>query len=101
MAIAEGGLGNAWSESSIKENAPQSSGVYGIYNRAWVYIGESNDIQRSLLGHWRHDNACIASAVQTGFVFDLCDRAERERRRLALIARFRPRCNQATVTTGL
>jgi hypothetical protein len=42
MAIAEGVQGNDWSESSIKQNAPQSSGVYAIYYRAWVYIGESN-----------------------------------------------------------
>jgi hypothetical protein len=100
MAIAEGVPGNAWSVSSIKENAPKSSGIYGIYNRAWIYIGESNDIQHSLLEHWNGDNTCITSSVPTGFVFELRDRAERERRRVALIARFRPRCNQLTVTAG-
>ena len=88
MAIAEGVPGNAWSVSSIKENAPKSSGIYGIYNRAWIYIGESNDIQHSLLEHWSGDNTCITSAVPTGFVFERCDRAERERRRVTLIPDF-------------
>src|SRR5215472_6199631 len=94
MAIAEGFLGNDWSESSIKANAPQSSGVYAIYNRAWIYIGESNDIQRALLEHWNGDIACITTADPTGFVFEVCHQDKRMRRQAALIARLRPRCNQ-------
>ena len=101
MAIAEGLQGNAWSESSIKENAPQSSGVYAIYNRAWIYVGESNDIQYKLLGHWSGDNACITSAIPTGFVFEICNQNERLRRQVALINRFLPRCNQRMATAGL
>jgi len=96
MSIAEGETGHAWSESSIKANAPQSSGVYAIYSAVWIYIGESNDIQGRLLEHWNGYNACIARAVPTGFVFEVCDLAERVRRRVDLIARFRPLCNQRT-----
>jgi hypothetical protein len=99
MAIAEGVPGHDWVEASIRGNTLASSGVYAIYNRAWVYIGESNDIQHSLLEHWGGDNACIASAVPTGFVFELCDLAERQRRCVTLIGRFRPRCNQGAATT--
>jgi hypothetical protein len=100
MAIAEGVRGNDWSESSIKANAPQSSGVYAIYRAGWIYIGESDDIQRTLLEHWNGDNACITTADPIGFVFEVCHQDERVRRQAALIARFRPRCNQLTATAG-
>jgi hypothetical protein len=101
MAIAEGFPGNDWSESSIKQKAPQASGVYAIYNRAWIYVGESNNIQTTLLEHWNGDNACITTAVPTGFVYEVCNQADRVRRQVALIIRFRPRCNQLTATAGL
>jgi len=86
--------GHAWSESSIKANAPQSSGVYAIYGAVWIYIGESTDVQSRLLEHWKGDKACITRADPTGFVFEVCDLAERVRRRTALVAQFRPLCNQ-------
>jgi hypothetical protein len=94
MSIGEGLPGHAWSESSIKANAPESSGVYVVYGAVWIYIGESNDIQSRLLDLWNGDNACIARAVPTGFVFEACDLTERLRRQATLIARFRPLCNQ-------
>jgi hypothetical protein len=80
MAIGEGQSGHAWSESSIKANAPTSSGVYTIYSALWIYIGESNDIQRKLLEHWDGDNACITRAIPTAFVFEVCNLTERLRR---------------------
>ena len=100
MAIAEGFPGNDWSESLIKQKAPQASGVYAIYNRAWIYVGESNNIQTTLLEHWNGDNACITTAVPTGFMFEVCHQDEQVRRQAALITRFRPRCNQLTATAG-
>jgi hypothetical protein len=36
-------------------NALQSSGVYAIYGAVWIYIEESNDIQRKLIQHWDGD----------------------------------------------
>jgi excinuclease UvrABC nuclease subunit len=96
MAIGENQTGHAWSESSINANAPQSSGVYAIYGAVWIYIGESNDIQRNLLQHCDGDNACITHAVPSAFAFEVCNPAERVRRQAALVALFRPLCNQAT-----
>jgi hypothetical protein len=98
MAIGVGQPGHAWSESSIEANAPQSSGVYAIYSAVWIYIVESNDIQRSLLEHWSGDKACITRAIPTSFTFEVCNLAERVQRQAALIARFRPLCNQLTAT---
>jgi len=69
MGIAAGQRRHTWSESSIKPNAPQSSGVYAIHSAVWIYIGESNDIQRKLLEHWDGDNACITRAIPTAFAF--------------------------------
>src|SRR5215472_8593609 len=80
MAIGGGVPGHAWSGSSIKANAPESSGVYAIYSAVWIYIGESNDIQHRLLEHWNGDNACIMRADASGFMFEVCDPAERVRR---------------------
>jgi hypothetical protein len=94
MPIAAGQTGHAWSESTIKANAPQSSGVYAIFSAVWIYIGESNDIQRKLLAHWNGDNACITRAVPTAFAFEVCNPEERVRRQAVLIARFGPLCNQ-------
>jgi hypothetical protein len=94
MSIGVGLPGHAWSESSIKANAPQSSGVYALYGVVWIYIGESNDIQSRLLEHWNGDNACIIRANPTGFVFEICGLAERPGRQAELVARFRPLCNQ-------
>jgi len=101
MAIGESQSGHAWSESSINANAPQSSGVYAIYSAVWIYIGESNDIQRKLLQHWVGDNACITRAAPTAFAFEVCNLAERVRQQAALVARFRPLCNQAMATAEL
>ena|SRR5215469_2176078 len=100
MAIAAGQPGHAWSESSIKANAPQSSGVYAIYGAVWIYIGESNDIQRRLLEHWNGDNVCIRRAIPSAFMFEVCNPAERVQRHAALIARFGPLCNQLTATAS-
>ena len=94
MTIGGDQPGHAWSESSIKANAPESSGVYAIYSAVWIYIGESNDIQHRLLEHWNGDNACITRADPSGFVFEICDQVERARRQAALVAQFRPLCNQ-------
>jgi len=94
MTIGGDQPGHAWSESSIKANAPESSGVYAIYSAVWIYIGESNDIQHRLLEHWNGDNACITRADASGFMFEVCDPAERVRRQTALVAQFRPLCTQ-------
>jgi hypothetical protein len=100
MAIGESQSGHAWSESSIKANAPESAGVYAIYSAVWIYIGESEDIQRRLLEIWNGDNACITCAIPTAFAFELCNPTERVRRRETLVARFRPLCNQITATAS-
>ena len=85
----------AWSADSIRANAPALSGVYAIFNaQEWIYVGESNDIQRRLLEHFNGDNICITTHRPTGFQFELCDAPVRMRRQAELIAQLHPTCNQ-------
>lgn len=94
MSIAAGVNGFVWSEQSIRTNAPASSGVYAIYNSGWLYVGETNDLQRRLLEHFDGDNPRITRAAPSGFIFEVCDQFARMRRQAALIAELSPSCNQ-------
>jgi excinuclease UvrABC nuclease subunit len=84
-----------WSEASILQNAPVASGAYAIFKSGqWIYVGESNNIQRRLLEHFRGDNACITRLVPAGFQFEVCNEAERMLRQALLIRQLNPACNQ-------
>jgi excinuclease UvrABC nuclease subunit len=86
--------GFAWTEAAIKEYAPATSGVYAVYNGlAWVYVGESRNIQEQLLQHIRSDNDCISGSLPIGFQFEVSNEQERIRRRQELIARLHPACD--------
>lgn len=87
--------GFAWTRQSIVANAPNSSGVYAIYNQQrWIYVGESGDIQARLLQHFNGDNACITNSSPTGFQYELSPAAQRVARQDAWIAKLNPICNQ-------
>lgn len=79
---------------SVRTNAPSASGVYGICNaNEWVYIGETENIQTSLLAELQERDSAILRRRPTGFVFELCPPAERAARQLQLIGHYRPVCN--------
>ena len=74
--------------------APVTSGVYGISNaREWIYIGESNNIQSSLLTHMQNQNTSLMKREPTGFVFEVCDQAQRSARQDRLVLEYGPSCN--------
>lgn len=80
---------------AVREFAPTLSGVYGLSNaREWVFIGETDNIQDTLLGHLQQSEPGILSQKPTGFVYEICDRAQRSRRHDSLIVEYRPACNQ-------
>jgi hypothetical protein len=80
---------------SVKEHAPAASGVYGISNAAeWIYIGETDNIQDSLLGHLRESDTPLSGRQGTGFVFELCDQTRRPLRQDRLILEYEPTCNR-------
>ena len=48
-------------------------GVYGLSNaREWVFVGVTNDIRASLLGHLQERNTELKSRAPTGFTFEIC-----------------------------
>ncbi len=85
----------ALSTNSVRAHAPQSSGVYGIFNGSqWIYVGDSSDIQRRLLAHIDDTEAYLKRFSPTGFSFELQPEALREARRDALILELPVQFNQ-------
>ncbi len=80
--------------SSVVTSAPRKSGVYAIRNKdAWIYIGETHDIQVRLLQHLNGDVPGIARERPTQFSFELVPARDRVERQDALIQELRPVCN--------
>jgi hypothetical protein len=80
---------------SILANAPAGSGLYGISNaREWIYIGETDNIQATLLSHLQELDTSLMKRQPTGFVFEVCDRAGRTARQDRLVLEYEPACNQ-------
>jgi hypothetical protein len=91
----ENHLPRSFTANSIRVNAPALSGVYGLSNaRAWVFIGEADNIQDALLGHLNDPGNSIGQLRPTGFVFEICDRAVRSRRQDRLVQEYEPGCNR-------
>ena len=91
--------GHSFSEAGIATYAPRQSGVYGIYNnQQGIYVGESEDIEKSLYAHLHRQSEqsyCILSRSPTRFVFDL-DLGDARWRRAweeGLIQELMPACN--------
>jgi hypothetical protein len=70
--------------AEIWREAPASSGVYGLSNaRAWIYVGETDNIQARLLEHLEETDSFPTEGAPTGFSFELSppdDRVARQRR---------------------
>jgi hypothetical protein len=80
---------------AIHMYAPITSGVYGISNaREWIYIGETDNIQGSLLAHLHEPSTSLMKREPTGFVFEVCDHARRAARQDRLVVEYGPACNQ-------
>jgi hypothetical protein len=62
---------NRFPRESILLNAPETSGVYGLYNACWIYLGEADNIKRGLLEHLTGEDACINRHQPFGFAFEL------------------------------
>jgi hypothetical protein len=80
---------------SIQNNAPESSGVYGLSNaREWLFIGESDNIRADVLECQREIGTTLKAQTPTGFTFELCSPTERSARQKTLIRELKPRCNR-------
>ena len=56
---------------SILRNAPEASGVYGLFSAFWIYIGAAENIQARILKHLEGDDPCIVRYRPSGFAFEL------------------------------
>jgi hypothetical protein len=79
---------------SIELNAPESSGVYGLFSALWIYIGDTDNIRARLLEHFDGDDhdPCIAHHQPTGFAFELIPPVDRSRRKEQLLKELLPIC---------
>ncbi len=80
---------------AVRNYAPVASGVYGLSNaNHWIYIGESDNLQASLLAHLNEPNSELMKLAPKGFVLETCDRSNRIARLDRLITEYRPVCNK-------
>jgi hypothetical protein len=76
---------------AVREKAPSASGVYTIYTpRRWVFVGESEDIRKSLLRHLNDPGGSMDRFGPPSFSFELAPAAERVARQHELISELEP-----------
>ena len=78
---------------SILRNAPESSGVYGLFSAFWIYIGAAENIRERILKHLDGDDPCIVRYRPSGFAFELAAPRNRHHRRMYLMKELQPLCN--------
>ena|SRR5580658_4477500 len=84
-----------FTSGAVYNYAPNASGVYGISNsQKWIYIGETADIQAALLAQIQDPSTSVNKHGPTGFVFELCDQAQRSGRQDRLVSEYEPTCNR-------
>jgi excinuclease UvrABC nuclease subunit len=94
MSFSECGA-RSFTAVSVRKNAPESSGVYGLSNgREWLFIGEANNIRARLLEHLKETDTLLMNRGPTGFTFEECPTCDRILRQNALVRQFEPVCNR-------
>jgi hypothetical protein len=81
---------------AVGSQAPAASGVYTLYtSQQWIYVGESDDIRKSLLRHLNEVDACMSRRGALSFSFEVAPANERAARHRTLVAALSPvcRCN--------
>jgi|YelNatPaOPRAMG01_1025707.scaffolds.fasta_scaffold220616_2 hypothetical protein len=83
----------SFSYGVILANAPRTSGVYGLFNGAeCIYIGETENVFRALMGHLLETETAVSKKGPTGFVFEVCRAENRKALQALFTSRFRPAC---------
>ncbi len=81
----------SFTQVSIFLHAPAKAGVYLLRTSArCVYIGETDNIRKSLLAHLHGDLPWITLWAPSRFSFDLCPDASRTELKDKLVARLQP-----------
>jgi hypothetical protein len=88
----------SFSSGDVQAYAPKTSGVYGISSaREWIYIGATENINDSLVGHLQELGTQLMNLKPTGFVFEICDGSRRLSRQDRLVSEYEPICNRRLV----
>ena len=85
---------------SILKNAPESSGIYGLFNAFWIYIGEADNLRAQLLKRLGGDDPSIVRFQPSGFAFELVSPGNRRPRYEQLIKELQPLCNASFTEKG-
>ena len=85
---------------SILRNAPESSGVYGLFSAFWIYVGAAENIRARILKHLEGDDPCIVRYRPSGFAFELVAPRDRYHRRMHLAKELQPLCNGEAAHAG-
>lgn len=76
---------------SVRNNAPDAPGVYGLSNaREWIFMGEADNIKAALLHHLRETHTALWGRQPTGFAFEVCAPHYRAGRKMQLIQEYQP-----------
>ncbi|HUF41551.1 MAG TPA: SPOR domain-containing protein [Verrucomicrobiae bacterium] len=81
----------AFCESSILAHAPQTSGVFGLYNSEYqLYIGESANVRAALLQHLSEIERQPSRFQPTDFAFEACAPERRVDAARRLVEEYQP-----------
>jgi len=87
----EQGAPSSFTAISIQNNAPDTSGVYGLSNsREWILVGEANNIRAALMEHLRAANSSGAARRPTGFSYEIAAPGKRLARKNELVRELTP-----------
>lgn len=91
---------DSFTREAILAYAPPTSGVYGLFNLdCQIFIGESANIQETLLRHESESDFQSRYLRPTGFTFEACADELRKSKADELIARFHPVLQTETALT--
>jgi excinuclease UvrABC nuclease subunit len=87
----EQGAPSSFTAVSIQNNAPDSSGVYGLSNsREWILVGEANNIRAALMDHLREAKSVDLARRPTGFSYEIAHPNKRATRKNELARELTP-----------
>lgn len=75
---------------SIVLNAPEESGIYGLFNAVWIFVGEADNVRARLLQHLSEGDPEIMRYQPSGFAFEVVSPPERHQRLAQAIREAEP-----------
>jgi hypothetical protein len=82
-------------------NAPEESGVYGMFSPGkWIYIGHSSNIRKALLNYLRGQMPYVLQWQPKSFVFEALPYKKRIERHKVLVGHYQPVCNRKTQSSA-